>query len=416
MSYNRTIQQLLLSIAKWSFICILISSIIGSVTAIFLHSLDWVTFLREKHTWIIYLLPMIGFIIGYIYHFYGAEANKGNNQLIKAHHQAQTVIPFKMAPLVFIGTLLTHLGGGSAGREGTAVQMGGAIAAPFAKWFQLDQEERKTIIIMGVSAGFAAVFGTPLAGAIFALEIMGLRYIRWQSILPSIFAAYIAHFICLQWNIQHSVYIVNTMPEINFKNISWSLGAGCIFGLTALLYSLSNQFFENLFKKINYKPLIPFIGGILIATIVVFFNAQKYIGLGIPEIMNAFRSPAGHYDFIFKLLLTSLTLSLGFKGGEVTPLFFVGATLGSAMYFFVPLPLALLAAMGLVAVFAGATDCIIASIVLGIELFGLKVGTFIGIASIVAYFCSGTNSIYNAKIKLGAKFSLYTYLKNISKL
>ena len=159
MSYNRTIQQLLLSIAKWSFICILISSIIGSVTAFFLHSLDWVTFLREKHTWIIYLLPMIGFIIGYIYHFYGAEANKGNNQLIKAHHQAQTVIPFKMAPLVFIGTLLTHLGGGSAGREGTAVQMGGAIAAPFAKWFQLDQEERKTIIIMGVSAGFAAVFG-----------------------------------------------------------------------------------------------------------------------------------------------------------------------------------------------------------------------------------------------------------------
>jgi H+/Cl- antiporter ClcA len=162
--------------------------------------------------------------------------------------------------------------------------------------------------------------------------------------------------------------------------------------------------------------LIPFIGGILIATIVVFFDAQKYIGLGLPEIMNAFRSPAGHYDFIFKLLLTSLTLSLGFKGGEVTPLFFVGATLGSAMYFFVPLPLALLAAMGLVAVFAGATDCIIASIVLGIELFGLKVGTFIGIASIVAYFCSGTNSIYNAKIKLGAKFSLYTYLKNISKL
>lgn len=416
MSYNRTIQQLLLSIAKWSFICILISSIIGSVTAFFLHSLDWVTYLREKHTWIIYLLPMIGFIIGYTYHFYGDEANKGNNQLIEAHHQAQTVVPLKMAPLVFIGTLLTHLGGGSAGREGTAVQMGGAIAAPFAKWFKLHQEERKTIIIMGISAGFAAVFGTPLAGAIFALEIMGFKYIRWQSVIPSIFAAYIAHLVCLQWNIQHSIYIVNIIPEISFKNIIWSLGAGFIFGLTALLYSLSNQFFENLFAKINYKPLIPFIGGIIVAAIVVLFDAKKFIGLGIPEMMNAFNTPAGHYDFIIKLLLTSLTLSVGFKGGEVTPLFFIGATLGSAMYFFIPLPLAILAAMGLVAVFAGATDCIIASIVLGIELFGLKVGTFIGIASIVAYFCSGTNSIYNAKIKLGAKFSLYTYLKNISKL
>ena len=416
MSYNQTIQQLLLSIAKWSFICILISSIIGSVTAFFLHSLDWVTYLREKHTWIIYLLPMIGFIIGYTYHFYGDEANKGNNQLIEAHHQAQTVVPLKMAPLVFIGTLLTHLGGGSAGREGTAVQMGGAIAAPFAKWFQLNQEERKTIIIMGVSAGFAAVFGTPLAGAIFALEIMGLRYIRWQSVIPSIFAAYIAHLVCLQWDIQHSIYIVNIIPEISFKNIIWSLGAGFIFGLTTLLYSLSNQFFENLFAKINYKLLIPFIGGIIVAAIVVLFDAKKFIGLGIPEMMNAFNTPAGHYDFIIKLLLTSLTLSVGFKGGEVTPLFFIGATLGSAMYFFIPLPLAILAAMGLVAVFAGATHCIIASIVLGIELFGAKAGIYIGITSIVAYFCSGTKSIYSAKIKLGAKFSLYNYFKNISKL
>jgi H+/Cl- antiporter ClcA len=359
---------------------------------------------------------MIGFIIGYTYHFYGDEANKGNNQLIEAHHQAQTVVPLKMAPLVFIGTLLTHLGGGSAGREGTAVQMGGAIAAPFAKWFQLNQEERKTIIIMGVSAGFAAVFGTPLAGAIFALEIMGLRYIRWQSVIPSIFAAYIAHLVCLQWDIQHSIYIVNIIPEISFKNIIWSLGAGFIFGLTTLLYSLSNQFFENLFAKINYKLLIPFIGGIIVAAIVVLFDAKKFIGLGIPEMMNAFNTPAGHYDFIIKLLLTSLTLSVGFKGGEVTPLFFIGATLGSAMYFFIPLPLAILAAMGLVAVFAGATHCIIASIVLGIELFGAKAGIYIGITSIVAYFCSGTKSIYSAKIKLGAKFSLYNYFKNISKL
>jgi H+/Cl- antiporter ClcA len=364
----------------------------------------------------IYLLPIIGFFIGFIYHYYGDEANKGNNQIIDAHHRQGIDVPLKMAPLVYIGTILTHLGGGSAGREGTAVQMGGAIAAPFAKWFKLHQEERKTIIIMGVSAGFAAVFGTPLAGAIFALEIMGFKYIRWQSVIPSIFAAYIAHLVCLQWDIQHSIYIVNIIPEISFKNIIWSLGAGFIFGLTALLYSLSNQFFENLFAKINYKPLIPFIGGIIVAAIVVLFDAKKFIGLGIPEMMNAFNTPAGHYDFIIKLLLTSLTLSVGFKGGEVTPLFFIGATLGSAMYFFIPLPLAILAAMGLVAVFAGATHCIIASIVLGIELFGAKAGIYIGITSIVAYFCSGTKSIYSAKIKLGAKFSLYNYFKNISKL
>ncbi len=416
MSDSHPILKIPLQITKWLFICILISSIIGSVTAFFLHSLDWVTLFREEHVWIIYLLPIIGFFIGCIYHYYGDEANKGNNQIIDAHHYPGMNVPLKMAPLVYMGTILTHLGGGSAGREGTAVQMGGAIAAPFAKWFELQQEERKTSIIMGVSAGFAAVFGTPIAGAIFALEIMSFKYIRWQSIIPSIFAAYIAHLVCLKWNVQHSIYIVNIIPDFNFKNIIWSLVAGFIFGFTALLYSLSNQFFENLFAKINYKPLIPFIGGIIVAAMVVLIDAKKFIGLGIPEILNAFNTPAGHYDFIMKLLLTSLTLSVGFKGGEVTPLFFIGATLGSTMYFFIPLPLALLAAMGLVAVFAGATHCIIASIVLGIELFGAKVGIYIGIAAIAAYFSSGTNSIYTAKIKSGAKFALYNYLKNISKL
>ena len=403
-------------IVKWLIICLLISGIIGSVTAFFLYSLDIVTNFRDTHFWIIYTLPLTGFLIGFIYYQYGNDANKGNNVIIEAHYASHKNIPFKMAPLVYIGTILTHLSGGSAGREGTAVQMGGAIAAPFAKWFKLNDSEKNTIIIMGVSAGFAAVFGTPWAGAIFALEIMGFKYIRWQSILPSFAAGFLAHFIYLQWDIKHSIYVVNLIPALNLYNLVFALFAGVLFGLTALLFSLSNHFWESIFNRINYKPLKPFIGGIIIIIVILLLGSTKYVGLGIPEIKNAFITTSGHYDFIIKLLLTSFTLSVGFKGGEVTPLFFIGATLGSSLVLFIPLPFALLAAMGFVAVFAGATHCVIASIILGIEIFGINAGMYIGIASIAAYFSSGPIGIYSAKIKSGAKFSLYNYFKKISSI
>jgi H+/Cl- antiporter ClcA len=196
----------------------------------------------------------------------------------------------------------------------------------------------------------------------------------------------------------------------------WALLAGILFGLTALLFSLSNHFWETIFNKIHNKPLRPFIGGIVIVLVILLLGTTKYIGLGIPEIKNAFITPAGHFDFIIKLLLTSFTLSVGFKGGEVTPLFFIGATLGSTLILFIPLPFALLAAMGFVAVFAGATHCVIASIILGLEVFGVRAGIYIGIASIAAYFSSGSNGIYSAKIKSGVKFSLYNYFKKISSI
>lgn len=416
MRSHYSIFNILNQLSKWLLICLLISGIVGSITALFLHSLDKVTSFREANRWIIFSLPITGLIIGWLYHHYGEDANMGNNIIIDAHHEEIKTVPFKMTPLVFIGTILTHLSGGSAGREGTAVQMGGAIAFPFSKWFKLNHEEKKTILIMGVSAGFAAVFGTPYAGAVFALEIMGFKFIRWQSVIPSFAVAFLAHYICLSWNIEHSIYLVKSIPTLNPQVILWSLLAGICFGIVALLFSLSNQLFEKAFSLVKQKVLRPFIGGIIIALIIWLIGTTQFIGLGIPSILNTFEKPAGHYDFLIKLLLTSFTLSAGFKGGEVTPLFFIGATLGSILILFIPLPFSLLAAMGFVAVFAGATHCIIASIVLGMEIFGYKAGIYIGIASISAYFSSGTRGIYASKLKYGVKFSVYNYLKNISKL
>ncbi len=424
----KKINSSLIFILKWLVISILTIGLIGTATAWFLIALDFVTIWRTDHIWVVNFLPLIGLGIGYAYHYFGTVVQKGNNLILETHQAEETTssrsttssstkpIPLLMAPLVFISTLLTHVGGGSAGREGTAVQMGGAIADQFTTLFKLSSAERKTILIMGVSAGFAAVFGTPWAAAVFALEIMSFKKVKFENIIPSFAAAFGAHYICLAWMVKHTAYSIDIIPSISASTISWTMLAGIIFGLAALLFIYTGKIFEGLFAKIKFEPMRPFIGGIIIALFIVVANSTKYIGLGIPSIVDAFNEPAGSFDFALKILLTSLTLSAGFKGGEVTPLFFVGAALGNILIWFIPFPMALLAGMGFVAVFAGATHCVIASIIMGIELFGIQAGLYVGLASMVAYFASGMNGIYSAKLKIGAKYDLYNYILKTRKL
>jgi H+/Cl- antiporter ClcA len=419
MSLNK-FNSTIVSGVKWLAIYILVGGIVGSATAFFLQSLDYVTLLRTNHIWVVYFLPIVGLVIGLLYYYYGDAANKGNNLLIETHQSLENgetskPIPFKMAPMVFISTLLTHIAGGSAGREGTAVQMGGAIADQFTRLFKLNTADRKTILIIGISSGFAAVFGTPLAGAIFAIEILSITNTKKNQLVTSLFVAYIAHYSCLAWQVKHTIYSIPNIPAISMTTLAWTIVAGIIFGLTAFAFTSTGKLFENIFNKIKFVPLRPFLGGIIIALFIVVFNSTKYIGLGIPTIQDAFINNAGQFDFAIKLILTSFTLSAGFKGGEVTPLFFIGATLGNLLIWFIPLPMALLAGMGFVAVFSGATNCAIASIVLGIELFGIQAGVYVGIASVAAYFTSGPNGIYSAQLKVGAKYTSYKFFKNAIK-
>jgi len=420
MSLNK-FNSTIVSGVKWLAIYLIVGGMVGSATAFFLQSLDYVTQLRTNHIWVVYFLPMAGLLIGLLYYYYGDAANKGNNLLIETHQSLENgetpkPIPFKMAPLVFMSTLLTHVAGGSAGREGTAVQMGGAIADQFTGFFKLNTAERKTILIIGISSGFAAVFGTPLAGAIFAIEILSIKKIKINQVFASFFVAYIAHYSCLAWQVKHTLYSIPTIPAISVTTSLWAIVAGVIFGLTAFAFTSTGKLFENIFNKIKFAPLRPFIGGIIIALFIVVFNSTKFIGLGIPSIQDAFINNAGQFDFAIKLILTSFTLSAGFKGGEVTPLFFIGATLGNLLIWFIPLPMALLAGMGFVAVFSGATNCIFASIALGLELFGMQAGIYVGLASVAAYFTSGPNGIYSAQLKTGAKYAAYNYFKKIAKL
>jgi len=401
-------KKTLLTVFKWILICVLIGILSGSASAFFLVSLEWVTQFRIQHDWLIWFLPFGGLLVGLSYYYWGESVAKGNNLLLEEYENPQKVIPFKMAPLVLLGTLLTHLFGGSAGREGTAVQMGGAIADQFTKLFKLDNTERRILIILGISAGFASVFGTPLAGAIFALEVLYFSKINFKSILLSFLVAYAAYFTVEFWQVKHTHYSIPVVPEISATTLFYVIVIGVLSGFAALLFSRSTHFWGSLFSKnIKYPPLRPFIGGIALAIAIAGFGLTKFSGLGVPVIVDSFSNANPWYDFLLKILFTGFTLGAGFKGGEVTPLFFVGATLGSALSLIIPLPIAFLAGLGFVAVFSGATHTPIACTIMGMELFGIQPVIFIAIACTIAYFSSGSVGIYKSQIVKGAKYKLY---------
>ena len=392
-------QTLYTNLFFWTLSILFVGVLVGSFSALFLVALELATNGRMANDAWIMLLPLGGALIGSGYHYLSKGVEQESNLLISEMIQPKKRIHWKLAPLVFVGTILTHLFGGSAGREGTAVQMGGAIADQFSRLFKAAQLNRKILLRMGVAAGFAGVFGTPIAGVLFAFELDRKIKLDVNGFIPILLVSFLAHFSCQFFGVGHTVYVVTELPDFSFENSVFVALAAIAFGLTAFVFSLSKKYLTNGIKQVIPNSIIRIsLGGLIIAVVALTFNLKAYLGLGIPVIENAFLNESGMEVFILKVILTVFTLAVGFKGGEATPLFFIGATLGSALSLYMPLPLSFLAALGFIAVFAGATNTPLACAAMGIEMFGVAGGLWYLFVCVIAFYTSGKTTVYSAQL------------------
>lgn len=391
----------------------LVGGLAGCASAGFLFALDAVTELRFDHLWLIALLPLSGLLAAWIYRLVGGKSDKGNNLILEEIHQPGGGVPMRMAPLVLGATLLTHLCGGSAGREGTAVQMGGALAAAVQKILRLGKERQAMLLSTGVAGGFGAVFGTPLAGAVFALEVLVRGRISYGWFGPCLVSALVGSHVCSAWGVHHqdlrALAGLSQVPvELTLWPIAQAAALGLACGICARLFVATTHGVSHLLtRKVPQWWLRPVVGGVALIVFALVLGTDAYLGLGVthpdpaqPSLATFFtEGGATPWSWWWKLLFTAITLGAGFKGGEVTPLFFIGAALGHVAGPLLGLPLALGAALGFVAVFAGASKTPLACTLLAIEVFGGGHADLFAVACIVSYLSSGLGGIYSAQRK-----------------
>jgi len=400
---------------KWTLIALPVAASVGSVVALFLWLLDAATTFRLKYDWLLFFLPLSGALIWWLYKISGKNAEAGNNLILDEIHEPGGGVPMRMAPLVLVSTIITHLFGGSAGREGTAVQIGGSLSGFISRKLKLNKEETKVLLMMGVAAGFGAVFGTPLTGAIFALEVVYIGRVNYKALLPCLMASFLSDIVCSMWNIHHTQYHIQIvqpfLSSVSFIHFDLLLIAkvvlsGALFGIASLLFAeFIHTIKDHANKWIRLPWLIPVTGGCIIILLTYLLGTKDYLGLGVTNpdpnavsILNCFHAGgAGTWSWFWKLIFTGITLGMGFKGGEVTPLFFVGAALGNTLGTFFGVPVDLMAGLGFIAVFAGATNTPIACTLMGIELFGGEYALYYAIACFTAYYFSGHTGIYSGQ-------------------
>jgi H+/Cl- antiporter ClcA len=392
--------RLIWHLVRWILLGIVVGILAGLSSAAFLLTLEWATETLVKHPWLLFLLPVSGFAVGLAYHYGGGRAVEGNNLIIDEIHDPNAWVPRRMAPLVFVGTVLTHLFGGSAGREGTALQMSGSLTDGFSRAAKIAGVDRKLLLIAALAGGFGAVFGVPLAGCVFALEVQSVGRIRYDAIVPALTASLVGDLVVRGLGVHHTAVPTINHVDLTAPLILKVLLAGVLFGATALLFIELTHGIKAVFRTtVRWAPARPLIGGLLIIGLTYAIGSRDYLGLSLPLIGKSFAVGGGvvALAFALKLLFTSVTLGSGFQGGEVTPLFIIGVTLGATLGSLLGVPGPLLAAIGFVAVFAGATNTPLACTVMGVELFGGGAIVLIAVACIASYVVVGERGIYGSQ-------------------
>lgn len=404
-----------ITLLKWILYGGLIGMVVGSTTSFLINSNDFLgDEIRDNNFWLIFFLPLAGVIIGFLYMKFGKEAGndsaKGNNLVIEGVHGKVRVLR-RMGPIVYLGTFITVLFGGSTGREGAAVQMGGSVAQALNQFFKVSVPDTKILLMSGISGGFGAAFGTPITGAVFGMEMVALGKMKYEALVPCLVSSYSAHYLATAvWGIEHQEFIIQAVPDLSVMTFIKVILLSFIFSLISVLYCQLRHgiqvLSENYFKK-NYM-IRAFVGGLVIVIFTLIVGSQDYNGRSLAMLEQSFTGEVPPFAFLIKLVFTAVTLGMGFVGGEAIPLFFMGATLGNTISNMIDLPMSFLAGLGLIAVFSGGANTPIAAFLLAIEMFDGKGVEYFFVACIVTYIFSGHHGLWPSQTVHEPKSRLYS--------
>ena len=384
----------LIRVLAWVPVSVVVGCLAGASSAVLLHLLEWATATRSAMPALLWTLPVVGAVTTWAYSRYGGRSVEGNRVLFEEMSSPRE----RLAPMILMATTLAHLAGASVGREGTAVQMSVPLADQLARIGRWNPNSRRILLTSALSAGFASVFGTPIAGMFFGLEVRRVGRANYDALLPCLIASLVGHEVTLALGATHAVYDIGYVPPIDLWSVLSAIVAGIAFGVAAMTFVRSVRLLAKLTSdRIPVQVLRPVTGGIVVVLLGSLLGTDRFLGLGLPMITEAFTKPVATGDFALKGLMTVVSLATGFRGGEVTPLFVIGATLGNAMGIWLALPRGLLASMGFVGVFAGASNAPIASFIAGIEMFGSGPLVYLAIACVVSYYCSGNVGMFGAQ-------------------